>query len=126
MYDNDISVKARRIAAERRRRCDNLLGGFFGAVVALPIGCSVIAGFSLVAWQCIQWLKFATWPPSKILYDVVGQIDFQIGWPGLGRVLNWSLEQPLPILLILYLPLIWLFLGWLVFSLIFKLLRIDC
>jgi hypothetical protein len=116
----------RRVAAERRRRRGDLLGGLFGAVVALPIGCSVIAGFSLVAWQCVQWLNFATWPPSKTLHDVVGQFGyFETGWLGLDGVLNWFLDQPLPISLILYLPLIWLLLGWLVFSLIFKLLGID-
>ncbi len=81
-----------------------------------------MAGLSLVAWQCFQWLKLAARPPSKTLHDVVGQLTFETGWLGLDRILNWFLDQPLPISLMLYLPLIWLLPGWLAFSLIFKLL----
>ncbi len=91
----------------------DFLNGLFWLLVVWPIINSALVGILLIAWQCLQWLKFAYWPEMTInvaMYKMIERpIVSQTGWLGIDRFLQWLLDSvPLTLWLIVIFPLIWL------------------
>ncbi len=68
------------------------VAGLIGPFTILPIGLSFIAGISVIAWQCIQWLKLGMWQSftlNEVLQDLkmfsLNADHFSTGLLGLVR-----------------------------------------
>jgi hypothetical protein len=109
-----------------KRTRNDWLGVMFGAVVVLPCAASILLGASTIVWQCLNWLKTATWQTLTLRDGLSSSIgpwwlyySPQTGYLGLDKVLTWSLDNsPLGLWPIVIAPIVWLILGVFLFNLL--------
>jgi hypothetical protein len=104
---------------------ENWIGGAFGLFVVLPYVCSIGIGALIIGWQCLMWLRTATWngitlrdglvwwagPTMRYYFPDTGAL-------GLDKILAWGLDSSPLALWFIVIPLIWFNLGFLLFNLL--------
>jgi hypothetical protein len=78
-----------------------------------PALASILAGIFTIGWQCLHWLKTATWQPLSLRDGLViadgdwwRSFNPQTGLLGLDQILRWALDGfPLAAWLIIGVPL---------------------
>jgi hypothetical protein len=99
---------------------DDVLTKIYGFVVIVPCVGSFLIGGWVLANEVWYWLQFAAWPGTTLregLLSFSGQMPHgDTGALGVDKLIEWCLDQALPLALMVGFPLGWGVLGTFLFE----------